>query len=1297
MSEGVKAPRRSSEIIASATELKQKYGKKEKGGKEAKDDDLKADLNMDEHTVDLDELYSRLSTSGEGLSGDEAARRLEVQGENRLTPPKQTPEIVKLIKEMTGFFSLLLWAGAILCFVGYGLKSEVDNLYLGIVLTAVVIITGLFSYFQERKSSQLMESFKNMMPSYTTAVRDGSPTEVNALQLVAGDVVQLKSGNKVPADIRVIACSDDMEVDNSSLTGEAEPQKRLPDCTDENPLETKNLAFFGTEVVKGSCTALVINTGDRTVMGRIARLSTQTEAVQTPIGKEIHHFVAIVSTVAIILGISFFIIGFILGTDWITNLVFMIGIIVANVPEGLLATVTVCLARTANRMATKAVLVKNLEGVETLGSTTCICSDKTGTLTQNMMTVANVVYDSRIWNCESSMHRESDLEEDRESFRRLQRCATLCNNAVWDKSSQFRKAANGRPDPSRPVPYAGQVTLGDGSVEKRVFWKSLGDASESALIKFCQFRRDILEFRGEYAKLKEIPFNSSNKFQVSVHRQPARDDGSPAGDLLVMKGAPERIISRCSRYWHEGEIREFDDEARGRVEELQVEMSRRGLRVLGFCELELDPEEYPEDYVYNSDNPNFPLGDSWRNPDAVLSSDRTPKPHPAVTTPLVFIGLMAMIDPPRPQVRDAVAKCKTAGIRVIMVTGDHPITAKAIAQKVGIIWSPNKDDVVLYNREHGYDAPDAQGRGGHPEWRDPDLAASIVVPGWDISMDTPEQVWDDILDHNEVVFARTSPQQKLIIVENCQRRGEIVAVTGDGVNDAPALRKADIGVAMGIMGSDVSKEAADMILLDDNFASIVAGVEEGRLIFDNLKKSIAYTLSSNIPEIAPFLCFITVGLPLPLSTVLILCVDLGTDMVPAISMAWENAESDIMRRPPRDSAVDRLVTTKLVSFAYLQIGVIQALSGFFTWFVVMNDYGYPPHILPTAGQYDNWGNQVLYCKLDATNQGVFRNLAGVANPTTGATAQASIAAGYLFWDPNGDGELDKCAFAARNFLDDDASEHSDVSVTQTSSTFGEYSAGLEQPTYQSMQVLLDAGYFEYIPWRARQSPFWDNMWLSAGVGNSDSTVNGLKDKSMDSLLFFRYQTPGYWNITDTSAFKSGDARVQSGVSDLYDATVYKDNLFTQAVYVLPSSAVSGTDDVVVNVASRMCQQEALAHAQCAYFVCIVVVQWADLVICKTRMNSIHTQGMRNPAMNFGLIFETLLAATLCYATFLNAPLGTRNLRLLHWAPGVPFSIVIFLYDEVRKYFMRRTTRVTEDAKTGQVYRDAGWLERFTYY
>lgn len=1002
--------------------------KSKKGEKEKDMDNLKQELELDEHKVPIEELFQRLSVNPDtGLTQAEARRRLERDGPNALTPPKQTPEWVKFCKNLFGGFSLLLWIGAILCFIAYSIEAASeeepnnDNLYLGIVLTAVVIITGVFSYYQESKSSRIMESFKNLVPQYAIVVREGEKLNVQAEELCIGDIIDVKFGDRIPADMRVIEARG-FKVDNSSLTGESEPQSRSPEFTSENPLETKNLAFFSTNAVEGTCKGIVINIGDNTVMGRIAGLASGLETGETPIAKEISHFIHIITGVAVFLGVTFFIIAFIMGYHWLDAVVFLIGIIVANVPEGLLATVTVCLTLTAKRMAAKNCLVKNLEAVETLGSTSTICSDKTGTLTQNRMTVAHMWFDNTIIEADTSEDQSGcQYDKTSEGWKALSRIAALCNRA------EFKAAQEDVPILKREVN---------------------GDASEAALLKCVELAvGDVRGWRSRNKKVCEIPFNSTNKYQVSIHETQDKND---LRYLLVMKGAPERILERCSTIFMNGEEKPLDEEMKEAFNNAYLELGGLGERVLGFCDYVLPSDKYPLGYPFDADSVNFPVHG------------------------LRFVGLMSMIDPPRAAVPDAVAKCRSAGIKVIMVTGDHPITAKAIAKSVGIISEGNETVEDIAQR---LNIPIKE--------VDPREAKAAVVHGSELRDMTSEQLDDVLIHHTEIVFARTSPQQKLIIVEGCQRMGAIVAVTGDGVNDSPALKKADIGVAMGIAGSDVSKQAADMILLDDNFASIVTGVEEGRLIFDNLKKSIAYTLTSNIPEISPFLFFMIASVPLPLGTVTILCIDLGTDMVPAISLAYEEAESDIMKRQPRNPFTDKLVNERLISMAYGQIGMIQALAGFFVYFVIMAENGFLPPIL--FGIREQWDSKAI------------------------------------------------------NDLED---------------YYG------QEWTYHDRKIL-----------------------------------------------------------------------------------------------------------------------EYTCHT--AFFVAIVVVQWADLIICKTRRNSILHQGMKNMVLNFGLCFETTLAAFLSYTPGMDKGLRMYPLKFYWWLPPLPFSLLIFVYDECRRFVLRRNP--------------GGWVEMETYY
>ncbi|XP_050685927.1 sodium/potassium-transporting ATPase subunit alpha-like isoform X2 [Eriocheir sinensis] len=868
---------------------------------------LKREPHRDDHLVPLEQLCARLGVDpAVGLSQAEANARLERDGPNRLTPVKRAPGLVIFLQQLVKGFSLMLWAATALCLLAYGISilqqdRRMEYLYLGVVLAGVELVSAAFSFMQEQKSSKVMESFMKMVPLQTIVRRDGEEFIIDTKMLCVGDVVKVRAGDRIPADIRVIEVSG-FKVDNSPLTGESVPQALTLTTTSESLLEATNIAFYSTNAVEGMAVGVVLKTGDATMMGQIAALATVITPQKTPLAKEIDHFISIITVVSVVQGVALLIMAMVMGYAWLDAFVFLVGIFVANIPEGLLVTVAVCLSLAAKRMALENCLIKNLEAVETLGSISVICTDKTGTLTQNRMTVAHLWVDMQVETVDfSDIYTAPVIEDLPKSVRVLARTATLCTNAVFKDGDEV------------PVMRRGVI----------------GDGSEAALIKWVEMAFGTLdEIRGSYEKVCEVAFTSFNRYHLCIYRVANRKN---AHFLLVMKGAPEVIFEACTTVLLHGEEKRINDHFRDAFETTHETLGGFGERVLGFCDYYLPSKHFPSTYVFRAEDMNFP------------------------TRGFRFIGLTSLIDPPRPNVPAAITQCRAAGIQIVMVTGDHPITAKAIARKVGII-SPDSETVEDIARR--LNIPIAK--------VDPKLATAVVLCGSDLARMTPEDLAKVLLVHREIVFARTSPQQKLLVVEGFQKLGTIVAVTGDGVNDAPALKQADIGVAMGISGTEVAKEAADLVLIDDNFSSIVRGVEEGRIIFDNLKKSILYTLTSKVAELAPFLFFVMARAPLPLGTVTILCIDLGTDLLPAISLAYEEAESDIMKQEPRDPVKDKLVNSRLLSMAYGQLGVIQALAGFFAYFVVMAENGFLPDKL--LGSHKRWYSKTVNDMEDSYGQ-----------------------------------------------------------------------------------------------------------------------------------------------------------------------------------------------------------------------------------------------------------------------------------------------------------------------------------------
>jgi magnesium-transporting ATPase (P-type) len=774
-----------------------------------------------------------------GLSSAEARARLAHYGPNVLKRARRMPWHLKLVKNLFSFFAILLWIAALLCFV-----PGVDLPQLGVAILAVVVINGLFAFFQEYKSDRALEMLQQMMAQKCRVIRDGQVSEIDASALVPGDLITLAEGDLVPADARLLEAFE-VEVDSSSLTGESTPARRYKS---DQPIlitgkflwiELPNIVFAGTSLLRGHARAVVFGTGMTSEIGKIADLTQEIRIEQSPLQKQLRGTVYAITALAGGLGLLFLLLGWLIaGLSFVEAFVFFIGLFVANVPEGLLPTVTLALAMGVQRMVKRHALVKNLPSVETLGCTTVICCDKTGTLTQNLMMVTELAVEGRIVNVSGVGYRPAgnftvegetlSLESISRwtSLRRLLECAFICNNAKIEK--------------------------------KGADYRVIGDPTEGALM--CLSEKAGI--RGTHQRLHLNPFESIRKRMSVVVKRSQYDQPT-----IYVKGAPLETLQRCDRILSGNEARPMTDDERKRIVQDNDSMARRGLRVLAFAYRDgegLQPTAYASDQVENR---------------------------------LVFLGLAALSDPVRPEVPQAIRACHTAGIRIIMVTGDYALTAASIGQQIGL----------------GQSSP---------------LQA---FTGAEVSEMNDERL-RAILGQGETIFARVAPEHKLRIVSMLKSMGEIVAVTGDGVNDAPALKKADIGIAMGLRGNDVAKEAAHMILTDDNFSSIVAAIEEGRAIFDNIKRFAAYHLNSNPAEMYPYILWVLLpGVPLAMTVMGVLAVDVGTDLVPAMGLGMEAPEEGIMERPPRRRG-EHLLSLQFILRSYFVQGSLAALSCYATYY-----------------------------------------------------------------------------------------------------------------------------------------------------------------------------------------------------------------------------------------------------------------------------------------------------------------------------------------------------------------------------
>ena len=808
------------------------------------------------HSQRVPEVFTALDSSPRGITAAEAKARLSLYGANLLLEQPKPSILSKFSIHALHPTALLLWgAGLVALLVG--------EEGLALIIWAIILVNAAFSFWQEHRAEEALEALKRLLPDFTRVVRANDEMMVPASEIVPGDVLVLAEGDRIPADARVVE-SYGLRTNDANLTGEAIPARKYADASlreDVVELERPNLVFAGTSVVSGTGKAVVYSTGMITQFGRIAHLTQTVPEGLSPFQGEIRRVIRRLSWIAFGIGALIFAVGLTaIGLPLLEGFLLALGVLVAAIPEGLPATVTITLAMAAQRLARRGVLVKKLSKIETLGNISIICTDKSGTLTQNQMTVRELWVGGqrlRVSGVGYDPHGEFSpspnspaLEKD---LKALLSAAALCNNARLSP-------------PSFENPR----------------WSALGDQTEAAL-KVAAYKYGLSEneLETQYPRVHELPFDAGRKRMSTIHKpSPGEVNGvftlpvegvashlvGSKPEIALVKGAPREVIHLCKSISLGGQVQNLDESLREQVLAANDDFARSALRVLALAYRALPPRS--GSYTVEK-----------------------------VEGDLIFLGLMAMMDPPRPEVVQAVQACQQAGIRMVMITGDYGLTAESMARRIGMLES-------------------RQAR---------------IVTGAELA--AMSEIELSALTHEEVVYARMAPEHKLKLVDAFQKEGEVVAVTGDGVNDAPALRKADVGVVMGLVGTDVAKEAADLIITNDNFYSIVAAVEEGRAIFDNLRKFITYIFSSNVPEVLPFILAGLFDIPPALSVLHILAIDLGTDLLPALALGAEKPEPDVLQRKPRRRE-SLVIDRSLLRRAFLWLGLIEALLSFAGYFAV---------------------------------------------------------------------------------------------------------------------------------------------------------------------------------------------------------------------------------------------------------------------------------------------------------------------------------------------------------------------------
>lgn len=857
------------------------------------------------------------TSTSTGLSTAAVKEKIAEFGRNVPSPPPSRLA-QKLFGYFFGGFGSVLLVGSILVFVSWkplGQPPAVANLALGIVLAAVFVIQAAFNAWQDFSSSRVMNSITGMLPEACHVLRDGNKHTIQAAEVVPGDILYFKAGDKLPADVRFVDASTDCKFDRSILTGESLPMPAVTDSTEKNYLETRSIGMQGTHCTSGRGVGVVVSTGDNTVFGHIAKLTSTPSTARTNLQKEVLRFVIIIVALMALMNIIVIAVwaGYIRHAhpDYInvpTLIVDIVSVAIAFVPEGLPIALTASLTITANIMKKNNILCKSLKTVETLGSVSVLLSDKTGTLTKNQMDVTDCLIGLTTMTAQDAANAMGDGSGEAKStpaaLQQLRVLSAICNAGDFD-------------------PTTIHLPIGQRKV--------IADATDSAILRFSESLGPVTQTRDLWRTRFDLAFNSKNKFALKVvsAETPAAPSASMSlaeasnfdteKDLVLMiKGAPDILLPKCTKYVGEnGQVYDLDNGVRSSLEATKDSWSSQGKRVLLLARRLL-----PENTLHSTPNANAFETDALRYASGALT----------------FISLLGIVDPPREEVPSVIQTLRRAGIRTMMVTGDFKLTARAIARSCGIITVPDSQVDSINNLPRFPPSDSPEKKQVKKSNLLPKENKAIVLTGSDLMTLLPHQWHALTTEYSEVVFSRTTPDQKLRIVREFQSESFVVAMTGDGVNDAPSLKQADIGISPA-SGSDIAIEASDMVLLG-SFSAIPEAVMYGRVVFDNLKKTIAYLLpAGSFSELWPVMTSVIFGLPQVLSSFLMIIICCFTDCAAATMLAYEKPEANVMMRPPRDVHKDRLVDWRLLFQSYGLVGLIETTCSFAMSFWYLQRHG----------------------------------------------------------------------------------------------------------------------------------------------------------------------------------------------------------------------------------------------------------------------------------------------------------------------------------------------------------------------